>query len=75
MIGVWPERSSLRSRFAVGESGAVQMIGPPQPHCLSITDLQGLPEDARVFDVYYDMQKEWPTEALARREALQAKSS
>jgi len=29
-----------------------------------------LPEGARVFEVYYDMQKEWPAESLARREAL-----
>lgn len=29
----------------------------------------GLPADARVFDVYYDMASEWPAEALARRQA------
>lgn len=29
-----------------------------------------LPEDARAFEVYYDMQTEWPAESLARREAL-----
>jgi hypothetical protein len=29
-----------------------------------------LPQGARVFDVYYDMQLEWPAESLARREAL-----
>lgn len=28
------------------------------------------PEGARVFDIYYDMAKEWPAESLARREAL-----
>lgn len=28
-----------------------------------------LPEQARVFDVFYDMKVEWPTESLARREA------
>lgn len=29
-----------------------------------------LPEEARVFDVYYDMKKEWPSDSLARRAAL-----
>ncbi len=29
-----------------------------------------LPPEARAFEVYYDMQKEWPAESLARREAL-----
>ena len=29
-----------------------------------------LPEDARVFEIYYDMQTEWPAESLARRDAL-----
>jgi len=29
-----------------------------------------LPEGARAFEIYYDMQEEWPPESLARREAL-----
>jgi hypothetical protein len=29
-----------------------------------------LPPGARSFDVYYDMQKEWPKESLARRRAI-----
>lgn len=29
-----------------------------------------LPPGARAFDEYYDMQKEWPAESLARRRAL-----
>jgi hypothetical protein len=29
-----------------------------------------LPEGARAFDVYYDMQEEWPAESLARRRAI-----
>jgi hypothetical protein len=29
-----------------------------------------LPEGARAFDVFYDMQKEWPPESLARRKAI-----
>lgn len=28
-----------------------------------------LPEDARAFDVFYDMNQEWPAESLARRKA------
>ena len=29
-----------------------------------------LPEGARVFDLYYDMKKEWPEASLARRRAI-----
>lgn len=29
-----------------------------------------LPEGSRAFEVYYDMQKEWPPESLARRRAI-----
>jgi hypothetical protein len=29
-----------------------------------------LPEGARVFEEYYDMQQEWPKESLARRRAI-----
>jgi hypothetical protein len=29
-----------------------------------------LPEGARAFDEYYDMQQEWPSESLARRRAI-----
>ena len=29
-----------------------------------------LPEGARAFEVYYDMQAEWPPESLARRRAI-----
>jgi len=30
----------------------------------------GLPEDARVFDVFYKLDQEWPADSKARREAL-----
>jgi hypothetical protein len=30
----------------------------------------GLPDDARAFEVYYDMQREWPAESLERRRAI-----
>jgi hypothetical protein len=29
-----------------------------------------LPEDARTFAVYYDLQKEWPADSLERRKAI-----
>lgn len=29
-----------------------------------------LPEGARVFDLYYDMKREWPADSLARRRAI-----
>jgi hypothetical protein len=31
-----------------------------------------LPENARAFEVFYDMKAEWPAESLARREAASA---
>lgn len=33
-----------------------------------------LPEGARVFDVFYDMNAEWPTESLERRKAASGKA-
>lgn len=32
-----------------------------------------LPKDMRAFEVYYDLKKEWTSEALKRREAMLAK--
>lgn len=29
-----------------------------------------LPEDARVFEEFYELEKEWPAESLARRKAI-----
>ncbi len=29
-----------------------------------------LPDNARAFEIYYDMKKEWPPESLRRREAI-----
>ena len=29
-----------------------------------------LPDDVRAFEVYYDLEKEWPAESLARRKAI-----
>lgn len=45
---------------------------PPDVHIFTRSKLPWVrfPEGARVFDIYYDMAKEWPAESLARREAL-----
>ncbi|WP_296595791.1 GFA family protein [Phenylobacterium sp.] len=45
---------------------------PPDVHIFTRSKLPWVrfPEGARVFEVYYDMAKEWPPESLARREAL-----
>lgn len=45
---------------------------PPDVHIFTRSKLKWvvLPQGARVFDEYYDMQKEWPPESLARRAAL-----
>ena len=45
---------------------------PPDVHIFTRSKLPWvrLPDDARVFDVYYNMQTEWPAGSLARREAL-----
>ena len=29
-----------------------------------------LPEKARAFDIYYDMEQEWPADSMARRKAV-----
>lgn len=29
-----------------------------------------LPDDARTFEVFYELEKEWPAESLARRKAI-----
>jgi hypothetical protein len=34
-----------------------------------------LPDGARAFDIYYDMNKEWPAESLARRKAASEKGA
>lgn len=48
---------------------------PPDVHIFTRSKLDWvvLPQNARAFDIYYDMQKEWPPESLARREALLGK--
>ena len=50
------------------DRGALQ----PDAHIFTRSKLSWLrlPEDARAFEVYYDMKKEWPAESLARREAI-----
>lgn len=45
---------------------------PPDVHIFTANRLawDELPAGARAFPVYYDMQREWPAESLARRRAL-----
>lgn len=45
---------------------------PPDVHIFTRSKLPWvrLPEGARAFEVYYDMQAEWPPESLARRRAI-----
>lgn len=45
---------------------------PPDVHIFTRSKLPWvrLPDDARAFEVYYDMQREWPAESLARRRAI-----
>jgi hypothetical protein len=48
---------------------------PPDVHIYTRSKLDWvtLPKGARAFAEYYDMEKEWPPESLARREALLGK--
>ncbi len=48
---------------------------PPDVHIYTRSKLDWvvLPPGARVFEAYYDMEKEWPPESLARRDALLGK--
>lgn len=45
---------------------------PPDVHIFTRSKMPwvGLPSGARVFEIYYDMAREWPAESLARRAAL-----
>jgi hypothetical protein len=45
---------------------------PPDAHIFTRSKLPWvrLPDDARTFEIYYDMKTEWSAESLARREAL-----
>jgi hypothetical protein len=44
---------------------------PPDVHIFTRSKLPWvrLPEGARAFDVFYELEKEWPPESLARRKA------
>lgn len=48
---------------------------PPDVHIFTRSKLDWvvLPPGARAFEIYYDMEKEWPPESLARRDALLGK--
>ena len=45
---------------------------PPDVHIFTRSKQPwvGLPEQARAFEVYYDMSREWTPEALARRRTI-----
>jgi hypothetical protein len=45
---------------------------PPDVHIFTRSKQPwvALPDGARAFEVYYDMNKEWTPESLARRRAL-----
>ena len=45
---------------------------PPDVHIFTRSKLPWvrLPDGVRSYEIYYDMQKEWPAVSLARREAL-----
>lgn len=45
---------------------------PPSAHIFTRSKVPWLtlPPDARVFDEFYELEKEWPAESLARRKAL-----
>jgi len=45
---------------------------PPDVHIFTRSKQPwvGLPAGARAFDIYYDMQREWPAASLARRWAI-----
>ena len=45
---------------------------PPDVHIFTRSKLPwvGLPDDASVYEVYYDMQALWPADSLARRRAI-----
>lgn len=45
---------------------------PPDVHIFTRSKLPWvrLPDDAAVFEVYYDMARQWPAESLARRRAI-----
>jgi hypothetical protein len=48
---------------------------PPDAHIFTRSKLPWvvLPDDAQVFEVYYDMAALWPAESLARRQAILGK--
>ena len=45
---------------------------PPDVHIFTRSKLAwvGLPKNARAYKVYYNMEKEWPPESWARRNAI-----
>jgi hypothetical protein len=73
LTALWSDygrRPSLRF-VRVGTLDAPEAM-PPDVHIFARSKLSwvGLPAGTPAFDVYYDMQKLWPGESLARRKAI-----
>lgn len=75
-IAVWSDYGRRKNLFFV-RVGTLDQPGAlsPDVHIFTRSKLpwMRLPENAHAFEVYYDMQKEWPAASLARREALLGK--
>ena len=78
-------RVALWSHYGgMGEKAAFVRVGtledpdacPPQVHIFTRSKQPWvrLPEGARAFEVFYELEQEWPAESLARRRAVLEKS-
>jgi len=59
--------TSIAARTVERRSGAITVV-----HIFVRSKLPWvvLPEDVPAFDVYYDLQTQWPAESLERRRAI-----
>ena len=64
-------RRLVMSFLRVGTLDDASML-PPDVHIFTRSKLPwvGLPKNARAYKIYYNMEKEWPPESWARRNAL-----
>jgi hypothetical protein len=72
-VAVWSEYGGRQQlRFVRVATLDAQHALAPDVHIFARSKVPwvGLPDGARVFDVYYDLEKEWSPESLARRRAL-----
>jgi hypothetical protein len=73
---LWSDYSRRRvTRFVRVATLDTPSALPPDVHIYTRSKLKWvvLPEGARAFAEYYDMEKEWPAESLARRDTLLGK--